>query len=133
VGVVTDQASLILDDGVKVTRLGRIVVTLGAKLGADLDQKGAVLRGVGIVAVHAPTVGRGLMHNSCLGRIIMTPDAQIGRCLGEKGTVGRTVRIVAAATALILDDGMQVTRIRGVVVTFEAETFCRSRQEGRVV
>jgi hypothetical protein len=97
-------------------------VTLRAKFRAGFDQKGAVLRGVGVVAIHAPAVDRGFVHHRCLGRIVVAPDAQVGRSLGEERRVVGTVGIVAGQAPVVFDDGMDPHPRTRLVVALVAKS-----------
>jgi hypothetical protein len=80
----TDKATVVLDNGVQITHLGHVIVALGTKLGAGLDQKRAVLRGVGIVTVHTPAVRRRLVDHSRSRRVIVAAYTQVGRSFRQE-------------------------------------------------
>lgn len=70
VGVVADQAAVLIDDTVKLA-LHEIPVAFGTQIGPGLDEKRSVLRRVGIVAVHAsPVSGRFVGHRFRSGIIV---------------------------------------------------------------
>jgi hypothetical protein len=104
-GVVAGQTAVLIDDTVKFA-LHEIIVTLGAEIGPGFEEERPVLRGVRIVAVHAPSVSGRLVGHRLRCGIVVTLNAQSGPGFDQKGAVGRSVGIMACVTPIILDDGM---------------------------
>jgi len=63
VRIVTGGTPIVLNDGMKGTVFGRIVVTLDAKIRAGGNEKFRVLRRVGIVTVYTTAIGSCFVHN----------------------------------------------------------------------
>jgi hypothetical protein len=121
VGIVTDQATVFLYDGVQITHLCHVVVTFGAKFRASLDQQRRVLRGMGIVAIHTSTVCRSLVDHRRSRGIVVAPDTQLGRGFRQERRVIRTVGVMASQAAVILDNGVDPHSLGRFVVALETE------------
>jgi hypothetical protein len=133
VGIVAGLASVLLDDGVHRPFIHHLVA-LGTKSRFRLDEKRLVLRSVGTVAVHTPSVHRGLVDNSLASRgIIVTLQTKGRRILDEECLVLRAVGVVADQATVLFDDGMQIALLSRVVVAFGTKFRTGFDQEGRVL
>jgi hypothetical protein len=77
VGIVTGVTPVVFDNGVKLADPGWIIVALDAKGRTLPEKKRLVLRGVGIMAVHAPPVGSSFVHDFFRSRVVVTAGTQI--------------------------------------------------------
>jgi hypothetical protein len=133
VGIVAGLATVLLDNAVHRPFIHHLVA-LGTKSRFRLDEKRLVLRSVGVVTVHTPSVHRSFVDNSLSSRgIIVTIQTKGRRVLDKKCFVIRTMGIVTDKATVFFDDRMQVARLSRIVVAFGTKFRTGLDQKRRVL
>jgi len=77
VGVVTSITPVIVDNGMKLTDLGWVIVAFGAQRHTFPEKQRLVLRGVRIVTIHTSSVSGCLVGYRFFGGIVVALDTKL--------------------------------------------------------